>query len=197
MKTCMFIVLLLLTASGLTHARTTDGTIAFDCPDAPNAKFQFHFTRELIALAATMAPFNTVSDVYIRTYAAEAGIFDRFARYYGETLKAENWQSLQEDNGVRLYVLETPTAQSSQSNKAISGIFAVVQSDSDVHLLNIVGNMPPQQIGQLLAHLGQIGIEIPALKSLDAQTFQRFEVPPEPRPVPTLLRTTDKQPHFF
>lgn len=197
MKTCMFIVLLLLTASGLTHARTTDGTIAFDCPDAPNAKFQFHFTRELIALAATMAPFNTVSDVYIRTYAAEAGIFDRFARYYGETLKAENWQSLQKDNGVRLYVLETPTAQSSQSNKAISGIFAVVQSDSDVHLLNIVGNMPPQQIGQLLAHLGQIGIEIPALKSLDAQTFQRFEVPPEPRPVPTLLRTTDKQPNFF
>ncbi len=199
MKTRIFIVCLLLTASGLTHAhaRTTDGTIAFDCPDAPQTKFQFHFTRELIALAGTTAPFNTVSDVYFRTYHAEAGIFDRFAQYYGETVKAENWQNLQEDNGVFLYILEASSVQSSQSNKSISGIFAVVQSDSDVHLLNIVGDIPPQQTGQLLANLGQLGIEIPALKSLDPQTFQRFEEPPKPMPVPTLLRTTGKQPDFF
>ena len=197
MKKSIFIVLLLLTASGLTHASTTDSTIAFDCPDAPHAKFQFHFTRELIALAATTAPFNTVSDVYIRTYEAEAGLFDRFTQYYGETLKAENWQSLQEDNGVHLYVLEMSSAQSSQSDKAIAGIFAVVESDGDVYLLNIVGHIPPQQIGQLLANLGQIGIEIAALKSLEAQTFRRFEEPPEPLAPPTLLRTTGKLPNFF
>ena len=197
MKAHIFIVFLLLTASGLTHARTTDGTIAFDCPDAPQTKFQFHFTRELIALAGTTAPFNTVSDVYFRTYHAEAGIFDRFAQYYGKTLKAENWQNLLEDDDVHLYVLEAPSAQSSQSGKAILGIFAVVQGDSDVQLLNIVGNIPPQQTEQLLANLGQIGIEIPALKSLDAQTFQRFEEPLEPVPAPTLLRTTGKQPNFF
>ena len=197
MKTHIFIVFLLLTASGLTHAETTDGRIAFDCPDAPHAKFQFHFTRELIALAGTTAPFNTVSDIYFRTYDAEVGIFDRFAQYYGETLKAENWQSLQEDNGVHLYGLEVPNAQSSQSDKAILGIFAVVKSDSDVHLLNIVGNIPPQQTRQLLANLGQIGIEVSALESLDAQIFQKFEVPLEPMPPPTLLRTTGKQPDFF
>ncbi|MYH79639.1 hypothetical protein F4009_06550 [Candidatus Poribacteria bacterium] len=197
MKKYIFIVCLLLTASGLTHASTTDGTIAFDYRDAPHAKFQFHFTRELIALAGTTAPFNTVSDIYIRTYETEAGIFDRFVQYYGKTVKAENWQSLQEDNGVHLYVLEVSSAQSSQSDKAISGIFAVVESDTDVHLLNIVGSIPPQQIGQLLASLGQIGIEIGALKSLDAQTFQRFEVPPKPMTPPTLLRTTGKQPNFF
>ena len=197
MKTLIFIAFLLLIASGLTHASTTDGTMAFDCPDAPHAKFQFHFTRELIALAGTTTPFNTVSDVYIRTYHTEAGIFDQFVQYYGETLKAENWQNLLEDNGVLLYILEAPSAQSSQSNKAILGVFAVVKSDSDVHLLNIVGNIPPQQTGQLLANLDQLGIEISALKSLDAQTFQRFEEPPEPMPVPTLLHTTGKQPNFF
>ena len=197
MKTRIFIVFLLLTASGLTHARTTDGTIAFDCPDAPHAKFQFHFTRELIALAGTTAPFNTVSDVYIRTYDAEADIFGKFVQYYGETLKAENWQNLLEDNEVLLYILKAPSAQSSQSNRVILGIFAVVKSDSDVHLLNIVGNIPPQQTGQLLENLDQLGIEISALKSLDAQTFQRFEEPPEPMPVPTLLHTTGKQPNFF
>ena len=197
MKKYIFIVLLLLTVSGLTHASTTEGTIAFDCPDAPHAKFQFHFTRELIALAGTTVPFNTVSNVYIRTYDAEAGIFDRFVQYYGETLKAENWQHVLEDNSVHLYALEVSNAQSSQSNKAISGIFAVVKSGSDVQLLNIIGNIRPQQAGQLLANLGQIGIEIPALKSLDPQMFQRFEKPREPMPAPTLLRTAGKQPDFF
>ena len=68
MKTLIFIGFLLLTTFGLTHAGTTDGRIAFDCPDVPHAKFQFHFTRELIALTATTEPFNTVSDIYIRTY---------------------------------------------------------------------------------------------------------------------------------
>ena len=191
MKKSIFILFLLLTASGLAHAKATDGTIAFDCPDVPRAKFQFHFTRELIALAGTTALFNTVSDVYIRTYPAEAGPFDKFVQYYGETLKAENWQSLQQGNGVHLYVLKA------QSHKTISGIFAVVQSDSDVQLLNIVGNIPPQEIGQLLANLGQIGIEIAALKSLDAQTFQEFEEPPEPMPIPTLLRPFGDQPYSF
>ncbi|MCY3739512.1 MAG: hypothetical protein OXH00_00680 [Candidatus Poribacteria bacterium] len=197
MKTRIFILFLLLIASGLTHAETTDGRIAFDCPDAPHAQFQFHFTRELIALAGTTAPFNTVSDIYFRTYDAEVGIFDQFAQYYGETLKTANWQSLQEDNDVFLYTLEASSVQSSQSDKAILGIFAVVKSDSDVHLLNIVGNIPPQQTRQLLANLGQIGIEVSALESLDAQIFQKFEKPPEPMAPPTLLRTTGKQPDFF
>ena len=197
MKTRIFIVFLLLTASGFTHARTPDGTIAFDCPDVPRAKFQFHFTRELIALTGTTAPFSTVSDIYFHTYHAEAGLFDQFVQYYGETLKAENWQSLQENNGVHLYALEASYAQSSQLNKAILGVFAVVQSDSDVHLLNIVGNVAPQQTGQLLANLDQLGIGIPALKSLDTQTFQRFETPPEPMPIPTLFRTVEDLPHFF
>ena len=197
MKTCILIILLLLITSGLTYAKIPDGTIAFDCPDVPRAKFQFHFTRELIALAGTTASFNTVSDVYIRTYHAEAGIFDRFAQYYGDTLKTAQWQSLHEDNDVSLYTLEAPSAQGSQSDKAVLGIFAVVQSDSDVHLLNIVGNIPPQQTRQLLANLGQVGIEIPALKSLDAKIFRKFETPPEPMLPPTVLRTTDKLSDFF
>ena len=197
MKTFIFLLFLLLTVSGLTHAETVDGTIAFDCPDAPHAKFQFHFTRELIALADATALFNTVSDIYFHTYDAEAGMFDQFVAYYGKTLKSANWQNLQEDNDVLLYALEAASVQGSRSDKAILGIFAVVESDSSVHLLNIVGDIPPQQIGQLLGNLGQIGIEVSALKSLDAQTFQRFEEPPEPVPPPTLLRTAGKQPNFF
>ena len=197
MKTRLLIICLLLTASGLTHAIATDGTVAFDCPDAPYAKFQFHFTGELITLADTTAAFGTVSDIYIGTYHAEAGTFDKFVAYYGETLKAASWQTLHENNDCRLHTLEVPSPQSSESNESISGIFVIAQSDNDVHLLNIVGDIPSQQIGQLLANIGQLGIEITALKSLDAEISQRFKPPPEPMPLPTLFRTASEQPDFF
>ena len=197
MRQSIVIIFLLLITSGIVPAEIPDGTIALDCPDAPRAKFQFHFTRELITLAATTALFNTVSDIYFSTYHAEAGIFDQFVGYYGKVLKAANWQSLQEDNDVFLYVLKASSAQGSRSDKAILGIFAVVQSDSSVHLLNIVGDIPPQQIGQLLANLNQLGIEIPALKSLDGFRFQESEEKQEPMPLPTLFRTSGDQPNFF
>lgn len=197
MKTLVFIGFLFLSTSGLTHARTTDGRIDFDCADVPHAKFQFHFTRELIALAVTAEPFNTVSDIYIRTYDIEAGIFDKFVQYYGETLKAKDWQSLQEDNGVLLYILEASSAQVSQSNKIVLGIFAIVESESDVHLLNIVGNIPLYQISVLLTNLSQLGLEIPELKSLDASTFGRIGASAKAMLVPTLFRPSDDLPNFF
>lgn len=197
MKTRVFILFLLLTTSGLTHARTTDGRIAFDCPDVPYTKFQFHFTRELIALAVTTEPFNTVSDIYIRTYGTEAGVFDKFVQYYGETLNAKGWQSLQEDNGVLLYILDAPSEQISQPNKMVSGIFAVVESESDVHLLNIVGDIPLHQIRELLTNLSQLGLEIPGLKSLDSSTFRRIEGSAKAMLVPTLFRASGDRPNFF
>ena len=98
MKYKIFIrVLLLLIVSAQTFAETPDGTIPFDCPDIPNPTFQFHFTRELIMLAVTTAPFNSVDDLYIHIYDDEAGIYDTLAHYYGETLKAKNWHDIQED----------------------------------------------------------------------------------------------------
>ena len=85
-----------------------DETVVFDCPDVPHAKFQFHFTREFIALTDTAVPFDAVSDIYFHTYDVEAGMFDKFTQYYGEALKAANWQNLQEDNAVLLYILTNP-----------------------------------------------------------------------------------------
>ena len=147
MKKYIFIAFLLLITSGIVPAEIPDGTIALDCPDAPRAKFQFHFTRELITLADTTAPFNRVTDLYIHTYHYDADIFDKFVRYYGETLKVENWRSLHEDSDVFLYILEAANEQNEASNNVVLGIFAVVQSDSDVHLLNIIGDIPRQQTG--------------------------------------------------
>ena len=186
----LILFLLLLTAPPLTAAETAAGTILFDCPDTPNAKFQFHFTREIIALAATTTPFNTVDDLYIRIYDYEAGVFDKLVRYYAEKLKAtENWHSLQETDNVHLYVLARTVGQNQRSDNTIAGIFTLVKSDENISLLNIVGSVPLQQADRLLANLGELGIEIPELKSLDELVLPKSVETVERMPLPTLFRT--------
>ena len=190
MKYKIFIrVLLLLIVSAQTSAETPDGTIPFDCPDVPNPTFQFHFTRELITFAVTTAPFNSVDDLYIHIYDDEAGIYDTLAHYYGETLKAKNWHDIQEDERVRLYALNKTAMQGTNGDTTFRGIFAVVQGDEDIYLLNIVGSVPLEQMGQLLTDLGKLGIEIPELKSLPVLAFD------EPSTAsPTRFRTADGDP---
>ena len=182
------IFLLLLILSPSTFAETSDGTIPFDCPDIPNAKFQFHFTRELIALATTEAPFNTVEDLYIQIHDYHADVFDKLAQYYSESLKAKNWYQLQKDSNSRLYILEGATEKSSRTDNTVIGIFAVVKNDEDVYLLNVIGNIYLQQIEKLLANLDELGIEIRELKSLGDLTLPKVEETAEPMPLPTLFR---------
>ena len=185
----LILFLLLLTAPPLTAAETSDGTIPFDCPDMPNAKFQFHFTRELIALASTSTPFNTVDDLYIRIYDYEAAVFDKLVQYYDEKLKAtKNWHSLQETDNLHLYVLAGTAVQNRRSDNTIAGIFAFVKSDENISLLNIVGSVPLQQTDRLLANLGELGIEIPELKSLGELILPKSEETVEVMPLPTLFR---------
>ena len=187
----LILFLLLLTASSRTSAETPDGTIPFDCPDIPNAKFQFHFTRELITLAVTTAPFNTVDDLYIQTYNNEAGVYDKLVRYYSEKLKAKNWNGIQEDGSIFLYILEETAALSQRANNTLTGIFAVVKGDEDIYLLNIVGSVPSQQVGQLLTNLGKLGIEVPELKSLPVLEFEE-----QSSSSPTRFRTADGSPIY-
>ena len=185
------IVLLLLTASPRASAETPNGTIPFDCPDIPNAKFQFHFTRELITLAVTTAPFNTVDDLYIQTYNDEAGLYDKLVRYYSEKLKAKNWNGIQEDDRVRLYVLNGAAMQNPSVDNTFTGIFAVVKGGEDIYLLNIVGSVPAEQAGQLLSNLDKLGIDIPELKSLPTLEFGE-----QPASSPTRFRTADGSPIY-
>ncbi len=191
MKYSVFIIALLLfiIVSVPTFAETPDGTIPFDCPDIPTPKFQFHFTRELIALAVRIAPFTTVDDLYIHIYDDKAGIYDTLAQYHGETLKAKNWHGIQEDDRVGLYALNGTAMQSPQADTTFTGIFAVVKGSEDIYLLNIVGNVPAQQAGQLLTDLSKLGIEISELKSLPA-----LEIDKRSLPSPTGFRTAEGSP---
>lgn len=192
MKYNAFIIaLLLFIVSAQISAETPDGTIPFDCPDIPTSKFQFHFTRELIALAVTTAPFTTVDDLYIQIYDDAGGIYDTLAQYYGENLKAKNWHGIQEDDRVGLYVLNGAAMQGTGADNTFTGIFAVVKGNHEIYLLNIVGNVPAQQAGQLLTDLGKLGIEIPELKSLPA-----LEIDKRSLPSPTGFRLADGSPIY-
>ena len=192
MKNSLLILfLLLLIASTRTLAETSDSTIPFDCPDIPSAKFQFHFTRELIDLVSTAMPFNTTEDIYIRIYDHEADVFDKLARYYSENLKSKNWKKLHEDKSAYLYTLEGAAEQNQRADNTIVGIFAVVKGDAEIYLLNIVGSIPMEQTGQLLANLGGIGIEISELKSLPA-----LEINKRSLVSPTGLRIADGSPIY-
>ncbi|MDE0555010.1 MAG: hypothetical protein OXI24_12375, partial [Candidatus Poribacteria bacterium] len=190
MKKHIFILLLLFLISlPFADAESPNGTIPLDCPEVPNPKFQFHFTRELISLAVTTFPFNTVENIYIHVYDDEVGLFDKLVQYYAENLEAENWHNSHEDSTTRLSILERPiTVESRQADNTVLGLFAIVQGDGDVYLLNIVGNVPPQQVRKLLMDLGDIGIDIPALKLIGELSLPKPEEPSSGMPLPTLFR---------
>ena len=192
MKHILYIIaFLLLIVSPQTSAETPDGRIPFDCPDVPNAKFQFHFTRELIALAVTTAPFNTVDALYIQIYNDESGIYDKLTHHYSEKLKAKSWNGLQEDDRVGLYVLRKTAIQSPQADNTVTGIFAVVKSSADIYLLNILGSVPVEQMVLLLTDLGKLGIEIPELEALLA-----VEMDKQSLSSPTGFRLADGSPIY-
>ena len=187
MKENIFILFFLLSTSfSLTSAETPNGKVTFDCPDMPDAKFQFHFTPEIIALSVTTPPFNTVENIYIQIYNNKADVFDRLVAHYSEKLKAENWHSLHENSSALLYVLEGPETQVPQERNVVLGVFVVIKSDNDVYLLNIVGNIPLQQTGELLANLSELGIEVSELKSLPALRLDE-----QSSSAPTRFRTAD------
>ncbi len=160
MKLTIFVFLLLI-GTVLLHAQSPDGAIPFDCPDVPRAMFQFNLDRALISLISTAKPFNAIENLYVHTYDTEDGLFDKFVQYYSEKLQQNEWESFTKDEKRHISIL-TETA----SEDTCRGIFAVVKGRTEVHLLNIVGQIPKEQIGELLANLNAIGIWIPELRSL-------------------------------
>ena len=79
--------------------------------------------------------------------------------------------------------------QGTNGDTIFRGIFAVVQGDEAIYLLNIVGSVPLEHTGQLLTDLGKLGIEIPELKSLPVLAFDEPSTSS-----PTRFRTADGDP---
>ena len=187
----IILCLLLVTALPFANAETPNGTIRFDCPDMPDPKFQFHFTRELIRLAATTTAFNTVENIYVHVYDSPEPAFDKLVAHHSEVLKAENWHSIREDGTIRLYMLTENASQNQGADRTVIGVFVIVKSDGDLYLLNIVARISPQQVGELLASFGELGIlvsELQSLGELTLPTLSAVEETGSPLPLPTLFR---------
>ena len=166
MKRYIFIPILvfIILQSGLQHtnAQTHNGSISFDSPDAPPPMFQFNLNRELIKHITTDDIFTRIDNLFIHTYDKEDGLYDHLVDYYGQIIQQKSWVSYAEKDNLRVFTLQNSISDSN----SVEGIFVIANSRFVVHLLNIVGNIPQQQIGTLLANLNILGIWIPELKSL-------------------------------
>ena len=193
----MITLLLLITAT--VQSQSNNSTAAFDCPNLPSPEFQFDLDRRVIALVmedptSNIVPlFNNIDNLYLRSYRSRSVNLKEVVQYYGETLKAGGWNVLGqpfqgdvENDNLHLYTLEV--------NEIIQGVFVIVKSGDDVYLINIVGEIPKKQLGELLLNLNQLGIEIPELTSLKPRDLEIAPPPPPSTPEvvePTPPVTTD------
>ena len=170
------------------NSQSDNGTVPFDCSDVPSSQFQFDLDRNVIALVmedptSKITPlFKSVSNLYLRNYRNRSGNFKKMVQHYSEALKARGWSVLgrnsQDDAekvNLHLYIFH--------QNETVEGIFVVVKDKGGIFLINIVGEIPRRQLGELLLNLNQLGIEIPRLMSLKPRDLE-LAPPPPPTPKP-------------
>lgn len=198
----ILIYVILLTGLQHTNAQTQDGYIRFDCPDVSPPMFQFNLNRELIKHISTDEVFSGIENLFIHTYDKEDGLYDHLVDYYSQIIKQKGWVSYAEKDNLRVFILQNSISDS----KSVDGILVIANSRFVVHLLNIVGNIPQQQVGTILANLNILGIWIPELKSLgepiDASTIESEPIIQQREKIlinkksPTTLRIIN-QPQFY
>ena len=167
------------------NSQSDNGIVPFDCPDVPSSQFQFDLSRDVIALVmedptADVVPlFKSVDNLYLKNYRNRSGNFKKMIQYYSEVLKKRGWRALgrysqtdAEKINLHLYILH--------QNDTVKGIFVIVKDKGGIYLINIVGEIPRQQLGELLLNLNQLGIEIPRLMSLKQRDLELAPVPPPP-----------------
>jgi len=182
------LVLFLFLISYSVNSQSDNGLVPFDCPDVPSSQFQFDLSRDVIARVmedptSDIAPlFKNVDNLYLRNYRNRSGNFKKMIEYYSEVLKGRGWQALgqypqtdAEKISLHLYVL--------LRNETIKGIFIIVKDKDGIYLINIICEIPRQQLGELLLNLDQLGIEIPRLMSLKPRDLELAPPPPPPEPL--------------
>ena len=167
------------------NSQSDKGTVSFDCPDVPPSQFQFDLSSDVIALVmedptSKITPlFKSVNNLYLRNYRNRSGDFKKMVQHYRETLNARGWSVLgrnsQDDPekiNLHLYILH--------QNETVKGIFVIVKDKGGIFLINIAGEIPRRQLGELLLNLNQLGIEIPRLMSLKPRDLELAPPPPPP-----------------
>lgn len=182
MRYYIFIFLLLLSCVETTLAQTQDGRILYDCPDVATPTFEFNLTQELISLISTTEVFNSVENIYIHTYEKNDEVFEKLKGYYESILLKNGWDEFTEDVNFKIYYLVNTV----NNDEKVIGIFAIIKTNLSIYLLNIVGQIPQQQVDTLLANLNHLGIWIPELRLLGEQL-----ITPKPQTESVIWDTND------
>ena len=186
------------------ESQPDNGTVSFNCPDVSPSEFTFDLNSDVIALiiedpTSDIAPlFNTVNDLNLRNYRDRSGDYKKMVQHYIAALKKRDWSALGQSSqadpekvNFHLYILP--------ENELVKGVFVIVRSGDGIYLINIVGEIPRKQLGELLRNLNQLGIEIPELMALKHHNLEPAPPPtsptPEPaRPDPVPNNTEKKEP---
>ena len=184
---------------------TAGGVVTFNGPIPLKPKIEVNLDRELIAFVAKTTEqepeiaelIAMLEGVYVRSYSGEAASFDPMIRYYERVLKKRGWEAfakIREDSEqIQIWVL--------LNIETIDGLFVMVTGETETHLVNIVGHLQPQRIGELLRNLEDLGVGIPQLNSLGDNSLQAHQdefgiqeraEPLEKQPDGTTPSTTDQ-----
>ena len=150
----------------------TVGRIRFDFPDAPEARVEINLSGRLISLVAKGAKHKPefaelvgmLKGVYVRVYENDAADFDRQTQHYMDRLKKENWEVLakvkEKEETVHVRIL--------MDEDTVYGIFVIVSSLDETVLVNIVGEIAPERVADLINEFDALGL--PDLEDLEIET---------------------------
>ena len=166
------------------------GIVTFNDSTPIKPKVEVNLDSELIAFVAKTTEqepeiaelIAMLEGVYVRSYSGDAASFDPMIRYYERVLKKRDWEvfaKIKEDSEkIQVWVL--------LNIETIDGLFVMVTGETEAHLVNIVGYLHPQRIGELLGNLEGLGVEVPQLNSLEDNSLQdrqdRFGIKEESKP---------------
>ena len=148
------------------------GLIAFDFPKALEAKVEVNLSGKLISLVAKAAKpnpevtelLNMLKGVYVRVYENDTTTFNELTRHYEDKLEKEKWEIIakikEEGETVQVRIL--------LGKDTIFGLFVMVAGEIEVTLVNIVGEINPERIGELLTNLDNLGL--PHIEGMDIET---------------------------
>ena len=181
------------------------GVVTFNDPTLLKPMVEVNLDSELIAFVAKTTEkepeiaelIGMLEGIYVRSYSGDVASFDPMIRYYKRVLKKRDWEvfaKIKEDSEkIQVWVL--------LNIETIDGLFVMVTGETEAHLMNIVGHLHPQRIGELLGNLEGLGVDIPQLNSLEDDSLQdrqdgfsieKRSTPPEKQPDSATSLTIDQ-----
>jgi hypothetical protein len=158
------------TACSVTAAaqREAEGIVAFDFPGLQKPKIEVNLDGQLIGLIVLTVNrepeasrlIGMLDAVHVRGYDNDGAPTDDAIQYYGRVLGRRGWETIatiREAQG-------TVTVHALLGAEAIHGLFVVVIQAEETYFVNIAGDIDPERIGELLAHLDGVGVNPPGLQ---------------------------------